>query len=107
MTKPRVEVRPRFRIMVDGEIAIGPGKAELLKAIRDTGSIRKAAERLDMSYMRAWKLIQTANDCFKEPLVVALRGGNRKGGAALTKTGERVLSLYQKLEKHSLRSTRL
>lgn len=99
-------VRPRFRIYRGAEIAIGPGKEELLMAIERTGSIRSAAARLKMSYMRAWKLVRTMNECFRSPLVEAVRGGRHSGGACLTPVGRRVLDLYLKLEKDSLAATR-
>jgi molybdate transport system regulatory protein len=96
-------LHPRFRILCGAAIAFGPGKADLLEAIQQTGSITKASGRLGMSYMRAWTLIRTMNRCFHEPLVVAIRGGMRGGGgAALTKVGSEVLALYRRMEKKSL-----
>jgi molybdate transport system regulatory protein len=59
-----------------------------------------------MSYMRAWKLIQTMNQCFKKPVVVAVRGGQQRGGAELTDVGSDALGLYQKMERDSLRVCR-
>jgi molybdate transport system regulatory protein len=97
---------PRFRVLYRDEIALGPGKVDLLKAILETGSIRQAAANLEMSYMRAWLLIRTMNRCFKEPLVDAARGGSRRGGAQLTATGKAALALYEKLEQESLAATR-
>ena len=88
----------QFRVYLGDEIALGPGKADLLRHISDTGSISEAARRMDMSYNRAWLLVRTMNRCFKEPLVRATRGGDSRGGAELTKTGKRVLALYQQLE---------
>ena len=97
-------LHPRFRILRGKAIAFGPGKADLLEAIQQTGSITKASGQLDMSYMRAWTLIRTMNRCFHEPLVVAMRGGMRGGGgAALTKTGSQVLALYRRMESKGLR----
>lgn len=101
----RTKVTPRFRILYGQEIAIGPGKADLLRAISETGSITHAARKLGMSYMRAWKLIQTVNRCFRRPLVTSLRGGSHKGGAKLTPTGTRALQLYDQLENKSLQAT--
>jgi len=106
--KSRIKVvRPRFRIFYHGEIALGPGKADLLQAIDRTGSINAAASRLGMSYMRAWNLVKTMNACFKRPLVSTVRGGSGKGGAKLTATGLRILQLYDRLEARSLERTRL
>ena len=98
-------VHPRFRIVCGKEIAFGPGKADLLELIAETGSIGKAASRMKMSYMRAWSLVQTMNRCFKQPLVLATHGGEGGGGAKLTETGHKVLALYQQMERASLRAS--
>ena len=97
-------VHPRFRIVCGKEIAFGPGKADLLELIAETGSIGKAASRMKMSYMRAWSLVQTMNRCFKQPLVLATHGGEGGGGAELTETGCKVAALYQQMEQASLRA---
>lgn len=94
----RKRFKSLFRIYLGEEIALGPGKAELLAHIAETGSISEAARRMEMSYNRAWLLVRTMNRCFKQPLVMAARGGEQHGGAGLTKTGKQVLKLYQKLE---------
>jgi molybdate transport system regulatory protein len=96
---------PRLRVVCAEEIALGPGKADLLSLVDETGSIREAAERMNMSYMRAWKLIQTMNACFREPLVVAERGGNVRGGARLSKTGQKALALYRQMERTCLQKS--
>ncbi len=100
-----ISLSPRFRIICGKEIAFGPGKAELLQRVAETGSIGKAALRMKMSYMRAWSLVQTMNRCFKEPLVAAAHGGEGGGGAALTETGRKVLVLYRQMEQAGLRAT--
>jgi molybdate transport system regulatory protein len=92
---------PRLRILWGKDVALGPGKVDLLALIHETGSIRAAAERMDMSYMRAWTLIKTMNGCFRKPLVVASRGGRDRGGAVLTETGRRTLELYRALEEET------
>lgn len=99
-------LQPRIRILCGNEIALGPGKAELLEHLQATGSISLAAESMGLSYMRAWNLIQTMNQCFKEPLIVSLRGGTTKGGAMLTPTGKEVLTLYKQMETESLGATK-
>lgn len=90
---------PRWRVMAGSLIVLGPGKADLLALVAETGSLRQAAARLDMSYMRAWSLVRVMNRSFRTPLVESLRGGKSGGGARLTRSGERVLALYQELEK--------
>jgi len=99
-------VEPRLRVHLGEEIALGPGKIELLQRIQETGSITQAARQMRMSYMRAWKLIQTMNHCFKKPVLVAMRGGQQRGGTGLTDLGAKVLGLYQKMERNSLRACR-
>jgi molybdate transport system regulatory protein len=54
-----------------------------------------------MSYMRAWKLLQTMNACFKEPLVDSTRGGSGHGHATLTATGRAALTLYRRMEREA------
>ena len=91
----------RLRVVLAPDIAIGPGKADLLEGIRRTGSIAAAGREMSMSYKRAWTLVESMNECFKEPLVQANRGGNERGGAQLTRTGKRVLETYRHMETQS------
>ena len=104
--RSRAEIVPRFRVLRGKVIALGPGKVALLRQVELTGSILEAARRMDMSYMRAWKLIQTMNACFKEPLVAAERGGKLRGGARLTMAGRAALALYKQMDEDSRKATR-
>jgi molybdate transport system regulatory protein len=90
--------RPQIRIMFRKAIAMGPGKADLLRAIEQTGSISAAARQLDMSYRRAWLLVDTMNQCFRSPLVETLTGGQHGGGARVTALGQDVLRRYLQME---------
>ncbi|MGH8493230.1 MAG: winged helix-turn-helix domain-containing protein [Moraxellaceae bacterium] len=96
----KLQIRSRLLHTTDGgeEIAMGPGKAELLGAIAETGSISGAARKMGMSYRRAWLLVDTMNRCFKTPLVSSAAGGTQGGGATLTTLGKEVLSIYQQLQ---------
>lgn len=89
----------RLRIIQGADIAVGPGKIALLEAIATTGSITAAAKRLDMSYRRAWLLVDTMNRCFKAPVVAAEAGGKRGGGTALTPLGAEVVRRYRNIER--------
>ena len=103
----RYTVRPRIRITAEnGAIVFGPGKADLLEAIAKSGSIRAAAEELEMSYMRAWSLVRVMNAAFRTPLVEKVRGGAAQGGARLTERGEEVLRLYREMEAKAERAIR-
>ena len=89
----------RLRLVLDPDIAIGPGKADILEGIRETGSIAAAGRRMGMSYKRAWLLVETMNRCFEAPLVETSRGGRAKGGAVLTAAGHEVLERYRRMEQ--------
>ena len=98
-------LKPRFRVVCGDEIALGPGKIELLALLVETESLNETARRLDMSYMRAWKLVKTMNACFREPIAVAKRGGQTGGGMQVTETGRSALALYRQMQSNALRST--
>ncbi|MFN3586767.1 MAG: winged helix-turn-helix domain-containing protein [Moraxellaceae bacterium] len=93
-----IQLRLQARLYRDDEIALGPGKADLLAAIADTGSISGAARRMGMSYRRAWLLVDTMNRCFRRPLVETAAGGAQGGGALLTPEGETMLAHYRALQ---------
>lgn len=91
--------KTRIRILLGSAFAIGPGKADLLQAIEQNGSISAAARSLGMSYRRAWLLVDTMNQCFREPVVDTATGGKGGGGAQITRFGSTVLRLYREMER--------
>lgn len=91
--------RIRLRIHFGDDAMIGPGKADLLEMIRQTGSISAAGRAMKMSYKRAWDLVEEMNQAFREPLVESVRGGAKGGGARLTAAGETVLGHFRELEE--------
>lgn len=96
-----LEERTRFRIQIKHAVAIGPGKADVLQGIAETGSIAEAGRRLGMSYQRVWSLVDAMNRDFVEPLVLKQRGGASGGGTTLTLMGQRVLQLYRDVERQA------
>jgi len=88
-----------LRVTVEDNFYLGPGRADLLELIAETGSISAAGKRMDMSYKRAWGLVQALNDEFGAPLVEASRGGAGQGGAALTGAGVEILRLYRHMQQ--------
>jgi len=90
--------KPQIRILFRKAIAMGPGKAELLQSIERSGSISAAAREMDMSYRRAWLLVDTMNQSFKQVLVSTETGGQRGGGAHVTEFGQEVLKRYLAME---------
>jgi molybdate transport system regulatory protein len=91
---------PPLRIRVKlGTAAFGPGKADLLEKIGETGSISAAARAMRMSYKRAWQLVDEMNRMFAQPLIDAASGGAHGGGAMLTDLGARMVAAYRRIEK--------
>lgn len=88
------QLRIKLQLHKGDDVAIGPGKAALLAAIGDTGSISAAARATGMSYRRAWQLVETCNRCFAQPLVETRPGA----GARLTAQGQAVLNAYRRLQ---------
>ena len=92
-------LRLRARLYCGDEIAIGPGKADLLDAIVSMGSISAAGRALEMNFPRTWPLVDTMNGCWQEPVVTTPSGGSHGGGAALTPLGKTVLAQYRQLQQ--------
>ena len=101
MSDPVSDTGPalRLRVVFSGGRRLGPGKADLLELVRETGSISAAGRRMGMSYKRAWTLIEELNAMFRAPLVHSVRGGAKGGGAQLTGLGETILAHYRALER--------
>ncbi|WP_426042960.1 winged helix-turn-helix domain-containing protein [Brevundimonas sp. TWP2-3-4b1] len=85
-----------FQVRI-GEGRLGPGKAELLAHIRESGSLSEAARRMGMSYRRAWTLMEAINGLTGRPALATVRGGARGGGSRLTEHGEILLAAYETL----------
>jgi molybdate transport system regulatory protein len=78
--------------------AMGPGKAELIERIGETGSISAAARAMGMSYRRAWQLVEALNKDYRQPIISTAIGGERGGGAKVTPFGKRVVALFRSME---------
>lgn len=96
----------RLRVVLAPNVAVGPGKADLLGGIAATGSIAAAGRQLGMSYKRAWSLVEELNRDFETPLVSTAKGGKAGGGAGLTDLGREVLGLYRRMEAKAQDATR-
>lgn len=94
----------RIRVPRGDDVALGPGKAALLEAIQETGSISAAGRRLGMSYRKAWLLVDQMNACFAQPVVVSAKGGAKGGGAVVTPFGQDVLAWYRDMENNAWRA---
>jgi len=88
-----------LRLDFGDERQIGPGKIRLLELVRDTGSISAAGRALDMSYRRAWLLIDDLNASFREPVLTTTLGGKGGGGAVLSPFGLELIARYREMER--------
>lgn len=93
MTRLKLKVQ----LYCGDEIAMGPGKADLLEAIDQAGSISGAGRALGMSYRRAWLLVDTMNRCFSKALVETVPGGGKGAGARVSAAGFEALAAYRAL----------
>ena len=94
----------RLRLVLKRGVAFGPGKADLLEHIRESGSIAAAGRTLGCSYTRAWHLVEAMNREFRAPLVERSKGGAARGGASLTPLGIEVLERYRRLDAAAQRA---
>lgn len=90
-------IRIRCWIDIDGEKFFGPGRAELLERIGETGSIAKAAKAMGMSYKKAWDMVNEMNTLGKKTYVTSHKGGEKGGGAEITDAGRKMIDAYKKL----------
>src|SRR6478609_5567034 len=108
MPKSNVIPLPKLsvRIDLDTEGRIGPGKIQLLEKIRELGSISAAGRAMDMSYKRAWDLVDEINRICRQPAVGRQTGGKNGGGAALTPFGVSLVARYRKIERDAASAAR-
>ncbi len=88
-----------LRVTFSDAFYMGPGRADLMQGIAETGSISAAGKRMGMSYKRAWSLVQALNEGWGTALVEASRGGAAQGGASLTADGQFVLAHYRAMQE--------
>ena len=98
MTSTPGRLKIKLQLYCGDEIAMGPGKADVLEAIEREGSISGAGRALGISYRRAWLLVDTMNRCWDLPLIATAAGGSKGGGARLTELGASVLAHYRQLQ---------
>ena len=94
------------RIDLDTEGRIGPGKIQLLENIRTCGSISAAGRAMDMSYKRAWDLVDEINRICRHAAVERQTGGKNGGGAVLTPFGTSLVARYRRIERAAATAVR-
>jgi len=101
---PAPSARFRLRVTAGYVIFVGPGKVDLLEAIRATRSITAAAKAMGMSYRRAWILVDEMNRALSGPAVRTATGGERGGGSTLTPLGDELVDVYRRIESTAARA---
>jgi molybdate transport system regulatory protein len=108
MQKTNVRSLPSLSIRIDLDAGrrIGPGKIALLENIHSSGSISAAGRAMEMSYKRAWDLVDEINSMCRQPAVERQTGGKNGGGAVLTPFGRALVARYRKIEKEAAGAAR-
>lgn len=92
-----MKIKSKIWIESDDGILISEGRIQLLKLIESTGSLNKASKEMNISYQKAWKLIDASNKASKEPLIATQVGGNKGGGTVITPYGKSLIESYEKI----------
>ena len=69
----------------------------LLNVINEIGSIKEAAGKLDISYRKAWGIIQKMEEELGFSLVNRIRGGSQGGKTTLTEDGLKLIHAHKEL----------
>ncbi|WP_418262205.1 winged helix-turn-helix domain-containing protein [Flavobacterium faecale] len=79
---------------------LAEGRVKLLKLIAETGSLNKAAKAMELSYQKAWKLVDASNKVAKYPLIETQVGGNKGGGTVLTSYGQSLIDAFETINSN-------
>ena len=93
------KIKSRIWIETENNVFLGEGRVQLLKAIETTGSLSKAAKSLQMSYKKAWTLLDAVNKSAIKPVVITSVGGKNGGGAVITPYGKSLVKAFEKINK--------
>ncbi|SHI85334.1 winged helix-turn-helix domain-containing protein [Algibacter luteus] len=94
------KIKSRIWIESDKHVLLGEGRVQLLKAIDKTGSLSKAAKALNISYKKAWNLLDSVNKSAKKPVTINSIGGKGGGGAELTDYGKSLILAFDEINKN-------
>ncbi|MEP3837649.1 MAG: molybdenum transporter [Algibacter sp.] len=94
------KIKSRIWIESDNNVLLGEGRVHLLKAIHKTGSLSKAAKSLNISYKKAWQLLDSVNKSAKKPVTINSIGGKGGGGAELTEYGISLIEAFDEINKN-------
>jgi len=93
-------IKSRIWIESEDKVLLGEGRVHLLKAIQEMGSLSKAAKSLNISYKKAWQLLDSVNKSAKKPVTINSIGGKGGGGAELTDYGKSLVVVFDEINKN-------
>ncbi|WP_075340686.1 winged helix-turn-helix domain-containing protein [Tenacibaculum agarivorans] len=96
----KYKIKSRIWIEIEGHVFLGEGRIQLLKAIENTGSLSKAAKSINLSYKKAWHLLDSMNQSAKEPVTVNSIGGKGGGGSTLTEYGKNLIIAFEQINQN-------
>lgn len=96
--KKDFHLRVKLQINTD-EPVLGPGVAELLELVEETGSMKEACGRMGMSYSKGWKITGRAEQELGYPLILRSHGGRAGGSCSFTQEGLSLIRRYRALEE--------
>lgn len=91
-------MKPMTRVYLlddNGQRIFGEGPYRLLLAVEETGSLRAAAQSMEMAYTKALKILKRAEQALGYPLTCRQAGGKDGGGSRLTSQGKEFLKKYE------------
>lgn len=91
------KIKSRIWIEVNNNVLLGEGRVQLIKAIEKTGSLSKAAKSLNMSYKKAWTLIDAVNKSAEQPVIITSVGGKNGGGTQVTTYGKKLINAFEEI----------
>lgn len=94
------KIKSRIWIESEDKVLLGEGRVHLLKAIQEMGSLSKAAKSLNISYKKAWQLLDSVNKSAKKPVTINSIGGKGGGGAELTDYGKSLVVVFDEINKN-------
>ena len=98
--KPNMHFSARIKLTLHTEERFfGPGICELLEKIQETGSIQAAAAEMGMSYSKAWRILNRAEQEMGTRLIIRKSGGREGGSSNLTEDGEHAIWVFREMEK--------
>lgn len=94
-----MKIKSKIWIESEEGVLISEGRVQLLKLIEETGSLNKAAKAMNISYQKAWKLVDESNKAAPNPLIATQIGGSKGGGTVLTPYGKSLIASFENINR--------